>query len=150
MFVTEGCSRYEHQFDPDRTLWRAFEVVEGSRIFVARTAPSIDNGPRTLFISTADGLADAISEQCYGSVQHLYMIDCLAGPDLCDWTFKPVAQLKRHVVAILGGGDSLEAVLRSGETFTIVPTLSRRIRLRTEVVWECREVTANDRSVDTP
>lgn len=150
MFVTEGCSRFEHQLDPDRTLWRTVEVVAGTRVFVARTAPSIDNGPRTLFISSADGLADAISESSYGGVQHLCMIDGFVGPDLRGWRFKPVAQLRRHVVAILGGGDALEAVLCSGETITIVPTLSRRLRLRTEVIWEWEQGGTGDGLVEPP
>lgn len=81
MFVTEGCSRFEHQYDPDRTLWRSFEVVSRSRVFIAGTAPDVVHGPRTLFISTTDGLADVVSERRYGSVQQLCMIDCLAGSD---------------------------------------------------------------------
>jgi hypothetical protein len=150
MFVTEGCSRFEHQLDPDRTLWRTFEVLTRSRVFVARTAPGIVNGPRTLFISTADGLADAISEERYGSVQQLCLIDCLAGSDLRDWRLQPVAQVRRHVVAILGGGDALEAVLQSGETITIVPPLSRRVHQRTEVIWEWEQDGAGGRMVEPP
>lgn len=150
MFVTEGSSRFEHQMDPDTTLWRTFEVLTRSRVFVARTTPDTGNGTRTLFISTADGLADVISERRYGRVQQLCMIDCLAGSDLRDWRLRQVSQVRRHVVATLGGGDALEAVLKSGETIPIVPPLARRVRQRTEVIWTWEEHDGGDRSVEPP
>lgn len=142
MFVTEGISRFEHQFDPLLTRWSSVELEARSKLFVARTAEHRSGAARNLLISSADALSDAIVGKCFGTVQQICVVGGLDEADLREWQLHPIAQVRRHFVDILGGVEVLEAVLQTGQRLWISPPLSGRIRKPGEIIWECSEAGA--------
>ncbi len=139
MFITQGICRHEHQFDPERTYWHAFEIDLGTRVHMARTVGPGGGPTRLIMICSSSALLRALVDGVFGQVEQLWSVGRFQPDSPINWVNRRVEKFQIHYLDLLGGIERIEVVLDDGNRYWVPPATQAPVSHSPKTIWEATQ-----------